>query len=86
MSKQNNSSIFLEETKSPILLSTAHIPIPQRIRNEKLVEAQNQCTYESSDGKRCPQRLWLELHHIKPISQGGGNQKENLIFLCSSHH
>ena len=61
-------------------------PVPQRIKLQKLNEAQNQCTYTSSDGRRCEQRLWLELHHKRPVSQGGGNEKENLKCLCSSHH
>ena len=61
-------------------------PVPQRIKLQKLNEAQNQCTYTSSDGRRCEQRLWLELHHKRPVSQGGGNEKENLQFLCSSLH
>ena len=70
----------------PIQPSQRRMPVPQRIKLQKLNEAQNQCTYTSSDGRRCEQRLWLELHHKRPVSQGGGNEKENLQFLCSSHH
>ena len=28
----------------------------------------------------------LEIHHIKPISQGGTNTKDNLICLCHDCH
>lgn len=62
------------------------IPIPQRIKLQKLNEAQNRCTHTGSDGRRCQQKWWLELHHKKPISRGGGNEIENLQYLCSSHH
>ncbi|MFM8313490.1 MAG: HNH endonuclease signature motif containing protein, partial [Deltaproteobacteria bacterium] len=62
------------------------VPVPQQLKLQKLSEAQNQCSYTSSDGRRCQQRLWLELHHKKPVSLGGGNEKENLIYLCRSHH
>ena len=62
------------------------VPIPQKIRNQLLINAQHQCTYQSPDGRRCEEKLWLELHHLKPISQGGGNEIENLKFLCFSHH
>jgi hypothetical protein len=62
------------------------VPVPQRTKLQKLNEAQNQCSYTSADGRRCQERLWLELHHKKPVSLGGGNEKENLIYLCSSHH
>ncbi|MFM8313108.1 MAG: HNH endonuclease [Deltaproteobacteria bacterium] len=87
---QSHSETFPPiSSRNPTPLSTSsrtRVPIPQKTRTQLLVDAKNQCTYQISDGKRCPQRLWLELHHLKPISQGGGNQKENLRFLCSSHH
>ena len=35
-------------------------------------------------GCRCD--LWLHLHHLQPVSWGGGNQAENLVTLCSMHH
>ncbi len=27
-----------------------------------------------------------EIHHIKPVRNGGKNKKENLIYLCRAHH
>jgi hypothetical protein len=77
------SSRKLSENK---MLSQKHVPVPKKIKLQKLKSAQNQCTYIGTDGRRCPQRLWLELHHKKPVSIGGGNEKENLVYLCSSHH
>ncbi|MBI2605974.1 MAG: HNH endonuclease [Deltaproteobacteria bacterium] len=35
---------------------------------------------------RCEQKRWLQVHHIKPVSLGGGNTLENLTTLCSGHH
>jgi glutaredoxin len=77
------SSRKLSKTK-PLL--PKRVPISQKIKLQKQFEAQNQCIYTSSDGRRCPQRLWLELHHVKPVSMGGGNERKNLVYLCSSHH
>jgi hypothetical protein len=34
----------------------------------------------------CRNRLWLDLHHIRPRSQGGDHRAGNLICLCSGHH
>ncbi|MGZ3709718.1 MAG: HNH endonuclease [Bdellovibrionota bacterium] len=45
-----------------------------------------QCTQVSSDGKRCANRRWLEIHHLKPVSEGGKNEAGNLTTLCSAHH
>ena len=45
-----------------------------------------QCTHVGSDGKRCPEKRWLQVHHIVPVSQGGSNDPENLTTLCWHHH
>jgi 5-methylcytosine-specific restriction endonuclease McrA len=34
----------------------------------------------------CGERRWTDLHHIHPVSQGGGHTVENLTTLCRSHH
>jgi hypothetical protein len=47
---------------------------------------QGQCAYRSSNGKRCSQRRWLEIHHIKPLARGGQNTLENLQLICRGHH
>jgi hypothetical protein len=80
------STVSLRKLSEAKPLLPKRIPISQKIKLQKLKEAQNQCSYTSSDGRRCPQRLWLELHHKKPVSIGGGNEKENLLYLCGSHH
>jgi hypothetical protein len=83
---RNVSTISSRKLSENKMLPQKRVPIPNRIKLQKLKLAQNQCSYTSSDGRRCPQRLWLELHHKKPVSIGGGNEKENLVYLCSSHH
>ena len=34
----------------------------------------------------CKENAWLGPHHITFRSQGGGDDSENLIRLCKSHH
>ena len=44
------------------------------------------CTHVDAQGKRCDSDRYVQLHHIHPVSQGGGNEPENLTTLCSFHH
>lgn len=37
-------------------------------------------------GKRCENRRFLHVHHLKPVSLGGHDIPENLTTLCSAHH
>lgn len=34
----------------------------------------------------CNHKLPLELHHIIPVCQGGGNERSNIIFVCRNCH
>lgn len=44
------------------------------------------CTQVDSNGRRCPSRRWLEIHHVLPRELGGKDELENLVTLCSGHH
>jgi 5-methylcytosine-specific restriction endonuclease McrA len=46
----------------------------------------SQCTHLRTDGTRCPSRRWLQIHHKKPVSEGGQNGLSNLTTLCFQHH
>jgi len=47
---------------------------------------EGQCTIIDSRGKRCPERRWLDIHHIIERSRGGTNDPANLTTLCRVHH
>jgi 5-methylcytosine-specific restriction endonuclease McrA len=34
----------------------------------------------------CSNRLWLDIHHVRPRSEGGRNVAENLGVVCCAHH
>ena len=55
--------------------------IPPRIRREVLVRDRHRC-----QNKGCTHTGHLEVHHLVPRAQGGSNQAENLITLCSGCH
>ncbi len=43
------------------------------------------------DGHRCRvpgcrRRLWLDLHHLVPVWEGGRHVRSNLVYLCRFHH
>jgi 5-methylcytosine-specific restriction endonuclease McrA len=44
------------------------------------------CTFVDAKGSRCTSDRWLHIHHIRAVSEGGGNEFSNLALLCSFHH
>lgn len=61
-------------------------PIKAEVKHELTLRDKGQCFYVSPTGTRCDATQWLQVHHKKPVSQGGVNTLDNLITLCSSHH
>lgn len=53
--------------------------IPTRLRDQILVESDFTCCI-------CGQKIFCDVHHLTPLSEGGKNCKENLIVLCPSDH
>ena len=60
-------------------------PVPAAVRHQIQLRDNGRCT-EVKDGKRCGSERWLEVHHIRPVAVGGGNELNNLTTLCSGHH
>jgi hypothetical protein len=56
----------------------------QRIHEVNLRDG-GQCRFVV-DGTRCCSRRWLDTHHIILRSDGGTDDLDNLITLCSAHH
>ena len=59
--------------------------IPAHLKHSVQKRDQAQCTHSKS-GKRCQERRWLDIHHVKPLSKGGETTLGNLILLCKAHH
>ena len=60
--------------------------IPATLRHQALLRDDGRCAHLDEQGKRCENRRWIDLHHIRPRSLGGANALENLVTLCSAHH
>jgi len=56
-------------------------PIPQRILHQVNLRDRGKCTV-----KDCQETRWVEIHHVRPFSQGGTHALNNLTTLCSGHH
>ncbi len=45
-----------------------------------------QCTFESADGRRCPERHRLQFHHDDPYGLGGDRSANNIRLICRAHN
>lgn len=72
--------------RSDVTRQIKRLPIPATTEHEVTQRDGARCTAIDPDGKRCPNRRWLHVHHIKPVNAGGGNALDNLATLCSAHH
>ncbi len=46
----------------------------------------DQCTYETSERGRCPERYGLEFHHDDPYALGGERGPDNIRLMCPTHN
>lgn len=60
--------------------------IPSKTRHRVMLKYKGQCAYKTAEGRRCQERRFLEIHHLKPLSQEGNDKFSNLILCCSGHH
>lgn len=60
--------------------------VPAEVSREVFLRDEGQCSYVSSDGRRCSARRQLQLDHRDPHSQGGGETARNLRLLCETHN
>ena len=60
--------------------------IPLKTRREVRERDGCQCTFVSTEGKRCQEQVGLEIDHIDPFSQGGSHHPSNLRLLCKAHN
>jgi hypothetical protein len=61
--------------------------IPRAVMRAVHQRDEGQCTFMSSDGKRCSERGFLELHHHDvPYARGGSATLENLRLVCRAHN
>lgn len=60
--------------------------IPQSLQREVYQRDHGQCSYTSLEGKKCGEKNFLELDHVRPWGLGGSTTTENLRLLCRTHN
>jgi len=71
---------------TPIPRRTLSRYIPKTIQREVYERDHGECSYTSHEGKKCGERNFLELDHIRPFSLDGASTKDNLRLLCRAHN
>lgn len=61
-------------------------PLKAEQKHAVFARDEGRCTHRDHSGNRCTNDRFLHIHHIRPVSQGGSNEPENLTTLCSFHH
>jgi len=55
--------------------------VPPRVRREVMRRDHGQCQVPG-----CRNTHYVDLHHVCPLSEGGGHDANNLLVLCTAHH
>ena len=74
LEKYNRTSKFSSQSTNPRQIKIS-------LKNHLLQKANYQCQYPG-----CKQDHFLQIDHIKSVSQGGGNDTSNLQVLCQAHN
>jgi hypothetical protein len=71
---------------SPKPLKTDTRYIPAEVKRAVRARDQDQCTFVSESGQRCPAREGLEFDHIEAFARGGKTTVGNLRLRCDAHN
>jgi 5-methylcytosine-specific restriction endonuclease McrA len=83
---QKKSELFVRRVSLKKPNHSKRVPLSAAQKHVVFARDEGRCTHIGADGKRCNSDRWVEVHHIRPVSLGGGNEPENLTTLCSFHH
>ena len=60
--------------------------IPAAVRRAVFELDQGGCTFVDSNGRRCSEESYLELHHLQPFALHGAHVTSNLTLRCRAHN
>ena len=60
--------------------------IPAEVRREVWQRDGGRCAFSGTSGRRCPERAFLEFHHVRPYAAGGEATVKNIQLRCRSHN
>ena len=59
--------------------------VPAAVKREVWRRDEGRCAFVGHQG-RCPERNWLELHHLEPFAAGGTSTVANIELRCRAHN
>ena len=83
LSEKLNNNVPKNNIKTVVKVSRY---IPKKVRYAAFTKAKHQCQFVSRSGRRCREKRFLELDHIRPFSKNGLNDLQNIQVLCSNHN
>lgn len=60
--------------------------IPASVKRAVWRRDRGQCSFAAKAGRRCPERAFLEFHHIRPFALGGEKTVANIALRCRRHN
>lgn len=60
--------------------------IPAEVRRQVWARDGGRCTFIAQNAHRCPERGFLEFHHVLPYSVGGEATADNIQLRCRTHN
>jgi hypothetical protein len=60
--------------------------VPAAVRRAVWLRERGQCAFVARRGRRCTERTFLELHHLRPYALGGEATVSNISLRCRRHN
>jgi hypothetical protein len=60
--------------------------IPAEVKRAVWQRDLGRCAFVATSGRRCPERAFLEFHHVRPFAAGGEATVTNIELRCRSHN
>lgn len=77
----------VEKEREPKTADGERRAVPASVKHQVILRDGRRCSLRHpKTGRRCQSRRYLQLHHRKPVSEGGRHEVENLTTLCAIHH
>lgn len=74
------------EAEARVKIKVTRIPLTAEQKHAVFARDGGRCTFKETNGQRCDNTRWLQVHHIVHVKDGGTNDPENLTTYCSCHH
>jgi hypothetical protein len=80
----------LAETSKPrppaAARATTSRHVPANVKRAVWMRDAGRCSFVGTNGRRCSERAFLELHHQEPHAFGGEATVGNIALRCKPHH